>query len=219
MLTAMEPNPQLSAVTVSATARSGHPTDWSLTAYATCDSSTVAPLRVVATVRSTSTAEADCPNGTLLVGTGFRLEGSVDRTYVDEVSFDAGLRKLRVHARGDVDPTSLTALGVCASQTGPAGVRVGVDAGADGTWPRTAVTGPPGPDVHVYGVGAIVTGQGEVFLSALASGPDLRLAVAEAVRASRLPGAPATDRVGVTAASGDDGATLTVAGVLLAAFH
>ncbi|MGW5556532.1 hypothetical protein ACWER9_04800 [Micromonospora sp. NPDC003944] len=215
VLTAMEPDAELTTVTVTATARTGHVGDWSVVAYATCDTSTSPPVRATATVGSASTAEVSCPDSTRLVGTGFRVEGPVDQTYVDEVTFGPGLRTVRVHAGGAATPASLTAVGVCkepTQPTGPPGVRVEAASGSDGTWPKTVVTASAGPGAHVYGVGGRVTGTGEFFLSALVPSPNLRQAGAEAVRASQLPGAAA-------ARAGDGEGSVTVSAVELAAFH
>ncbi|MDI6102198.1 hypothetical protein QLQ12_26630 [Actinoplanes sp. NEAU-A12] len=212
-LTSMAPDPGLNSVTVTAAARSGHTGDWALTAYATCAFSARAPLWVSATVPSGSTAEVDCPGITKVVGTGFRVEGPVDHTYVDEVAFGAGLNGVRVHAGGE--PDELTAFAICKEPTpltGPPGVRVQAASAGD-TWPRTAVTGGSGPDQHVYAVGARVVSSGAAFLSVLAPGPDSHLAHAEAVQAGPLPGAPATAR------TGEDDASLTVSGLLMGAFH
>lgn len=232
VLTAMVPNAALTAVAVTATARTGFEGDWSLMAFAVCDTSTSAPVRAATTVESASTAEVSCPDDTRLVGTGFRFEGSVDQTYVDEVVFGPGLREVRVHTGGDAEPESLTAFGVCkepTQPTGPPGVQVEASSAYDGTWPKTAVTDDPDPDQHVYGVGARVEGSGEFFLSALLPSPNLRLAGAEAVQASQLPGTPApvgAGRAGVAdAGADDDGAdddgdgSVTVTGLLMAAFH
>ncbi|MDG4838900.1 hypothetical protein O7631_20485 [Micromonospora sp. WMMD967] len=218
VLTAMEPDPELTSVTVTATARTGHASAWSVVAYATCDSSTSPPVRATATVGSASTAEVSCPGDTLLVGTGFRLEGPVDQTYVDEVAFGPGLRTVRVHAGGPAEPASLTAVGVCkepTQPTGPPGVRVEAASGHDGTWPKTVVTADAGPNAHVYGVGARVTGAGPFFLSALLPSATLRQAGAEAVRASQLPGAAAAR----DDAEGDGAGSLTVSALESAVFH
>ncbi|MEU1589550.1 hypothetical protein [Micromonospora sp. NPDC005710] len=217
VLTAMEPDADLTAVTVTATARTGHASAWSVVAYATCDSSTSPPVRATATVVSASTVEVTCPGSTRLFGTGFRSEGPVDQTYVDEVSFGPGLRTVRVHA-GGADPASLTAVGICkepTQPTGPPGVRVEAASGYDGTWPKIVVTAGAGPDAYVYGVGARVTGAGPFFLSALVPSGNLRQAGAEAVRASQLPGAAAAR----SDAGGDGEGSLTVNGLESAAFH
>lgn len=218
VLTAMEPDPELTSVTVTATARTGHASAWSVVAYATCDSSTSPPVRATATVGSASTAEVSCPGGTLLVGTGFRLQGPADQTYVDEVAFGPGLRTVRVHAGGTAEPASLTAVGVCkepTQPTGPPGVRVEATSGHDGTWPKTVVTADAGPNAHMYGVGARVTGAGHFFLSALLPSATLRQAGAEAVRASQLPGAVAAR----DDAEGDGEGSLTVSALESAVFH
>ncbi|MFD6568742.1 hypothetical protein [Micromonospora profundi] len=218
VLTAMEPDAELNTVTVTATARTGHAGAWSVVAYATCDLSTSPPVRATATVESASTVEVSCPGSTRLFGTGFRSEGPVDQTYVDEVGFGPGLRTVRVHAGGDVEPASLTAVGICkepTQPTGPPGERVEATSGYDGTWPKTVVTAEAGPDVHVYGVGARVTGAGPFFLSALVPSPNLRQAGAEAVRASQLPGSPAAR----ADAEGDGEGSLDVAALESAVFH
>ncbi|WP_326554431.1 hypothetical protein [Micromonospora sp. NBC_01813] len=224
VLTAMVPNPELTSVTVTAKARTGHAGDWSLTAYATCDTSTSPPKRTAVTVNWASTAQVSCPDDTRVVGTGFRFEGSVDHTYVDEVAFGPGLRDVRVHTGGDAEPASLTAFGICKEPTGPTGVRVNASSAYDGSWPKAAVTDDPGPDLHVYAVGARVVGSGEFFLSALVPNSSLRLAGAEAVQASQLPGAAGTGDAGRaggadTGADGDGDGSLTVSGLLMAAFH
>ena len=243
VLTAMVPNPELTSVTVTATARTGHQGNWSLMAFAICDRSGTPPVRRAATVESASTAEVSCPDDTRLVGTGFRFEGSVDQTYVDEVAFGAGLGGVRVHT-GGAAPESLTAFGVCKEPTqltGLPGVRVEASSVHDGTWPKLAVTDDPDPTQHMYGIGASVVGSGGFFLSALVPSLNLRLAGAEAAQASPLPGAAvAADagRAGVAGAGADeesadeesadeDGAdededgegSVTVSGLLMAAFH
>lgn len=226
VLTAMVPNQELTSVTVTATARTGHAGDWSLLAFAICDTSTSPPVRAAATVDSASTAEVSCPDDTRLVGTGFRFVGSVDQTYIDEVAFGPGLRKVRVRTGGDAVPASLTAFGVCkepTQPTGPPGVRVEASSAHDGTWPKTAVTDDPDPNVHVYAIGASVDGSGEFFLSALVPSLNLRLAGAEAVQASQLPGAAAmgAGRAGVADAGADEDGegSVTVSGLIMAAFH
>ncbi|MBF9127904.1 hypothetical protein I0C86_02655 [Plantactinospora sp. S1510] len=237
VLTAMVPNPELTSVTVTATARTGYEGDWSLMAFAICDRSGTPPVRRAATVESASTAEVDCPDDTRLVGTGFRFEGSVDQTYVDEVAFGSGLGGVRVHT-GGVAPESLTAFGVCkepTQMTGQPGARVEASSAHDGTWPKTAATDDPNPDQHVYGIGASVVGSGGFFLSALVPSLNLRLAGAEAVEASQLPGAAVATtgagRAGVADADADGDAdadadddadgdgSVTVSGLLMAAFH
>lgn len=225
-LTGMVPDARLTSVTVTATARTGHQGDWSLVAYATCDTLTIPMVRTSTTVESASTAEASCDGNTKLVGTGFQVTGSVDQTYVDEVAFGPGLRTVRVHTDGGADPASLTAFGICklpTQMTGPpGGVRVETGSAHDGTWPKTTVTADPDPDLHVYAIGASAVGPGEFFLSALVPSPNLRLAGAEAVQASPLPGAAAalgTGRAGVAAADGDDEGSVTVSGLLMSAFH
>ncbi|WP_157552581.1 hypothetical protein [Micromonospora sp. NRRL B-16802] len=217
VLTAMEPDAELNTVTVAATARTGYASAWSVVAYATCDLSTSPPVRATSTVESASTVEVSCPGSTRLFGTGFRFEGPVDQTYVDEVGFGPGLRTVRVHA-GGAEPESLTAVGICkepTQPTGPPGERVEAVTEYDGTWPKTVVTAEAGPDVHVYGVGARVTGAGPFFLSALVPSPNLRQAGAEAVRASQLPWAPAAR----TDAEGDGEGSLAVAALESAVFH
>ncbi|WFE54478.1 hypothetical protein [Micromonospora sp. WMMD1155] len=218
VLTAMEPDAELTTVTVTATARTGHAGAWSVVAYATCDSSTSPPVRATATVGSASTVEVSCPGGTRLVGTGFRFDGPVDQTYVDEVAFGPGLRTVRVHTGGTAEPADLTAVGVCkepTQPTGPPGVRVEATSGYDGTWPKTVVTADAGPDAHVYGVGARVTGAGQFFLSAIVPSATLRQAGAEAVRASQVPGA-----VAARAGAAEDGSgSVTVSAIEMAAFH
>ncbi|MET7866418.1 hypothetical protein [Micromonospora taraxaci] len=218
VLTAMEPDAELTSVTVTATARTGHVGAWSVVAYATCDLSTSPPVRATATVASASTVEVSCPGSTRLFGTGFRTEGPVDQTYVDEVAFGPGLRTVRVHAGGTAEPASLTAVGVCkepTQPTGPPGVRVEAASGHDGTWPKTVVTPDAGPNAHVYGVGARVTGEGNFFLSALVPSANLRQAGAEAVRASQLPGAAAAR----DDAEGDGEGSLTVTALESSVFH
>jgi hypothetical protein len=79
------------------------------------------------------------------------------------------------------------------------GVLIEAVSAVDSTWPKIAVTDHSGPDRHVYAVGGAVTGDGEFFLSALVPGPNLRLARAEAVRASVLPGVLAGDGVEIGA--------------------
>lgn len=217
VLNSMVPDAALTSVRVTAAARTGHTGAWALTAYATCDSAPWRPpVRVSATVQSGSAAEVDCPGTTKLVGTGFRAEGSVDHTYVDEVAFGAGLNGVRVHTGGE--PGELTAFAVCKEPTpmsGAAhGVRVQAVSSAGDAWPRTAVTDGSGPDQHVYAVGARVVSPAAAFLSSLVPGPTLHMARAEAVQASPLPGAAGT----VRAAGGDDG-ELTVSGLLMGAFH
>lgn len=227
VLTAMVPNPELTSVTVTAKARTGHAGDWSLTAYATCDTSTSPPTRTAVTINWASTAQVSCPDDTRVVGTGFQFEGSVDHTYVDEVAFGPRLRDVRVHAGGDTAPASLTAFAVCKEPTGPTrppGVRVDASSAYDGNWPKAAVTDDPGPDRHVYAVGARVVGSGEFFLSALVPNSNLRLAGAEAVQASQLPGTTGTGDAGRAGgtdadANGDGDGSLTVSGLLMAAFH
>ncbi|MDY7089145.1 MAG: hypothetical protein SYR96_29070 [Actinomycetota bacterium] len=225
VLTAMMPDQQLTSVTVTAKARTGHVGPWSVVAHVTCDMSTSTPVPVTVTVRSASTAEVSCPEGTHLVGTGFRLEGSVDHTYVDEVAFGTGLRTVRVHAGGVAEPESLTAAVICKEPTqpsGPPGERVEATSEYDGVWPKTAVTEDSRPDVHSYAVGASVVGNGEFFLSALIPGRSLRGAGAEAVRASRLPAAAVGDgRQGGTdrGTDGEGEGSLTVSTLLMAAFH
>ena len=227
VLTAMVPNPELTSVTVTATARTGHVGDWSLMAFATCDTSSRWPVRTAVTVHSASTAEVSCPGDTRLVGTGFRFEGSVDHTYVDKVDFGPGLREMQVHASGAVAPESLTAFGVCKEPTqpsGPPGVRVEASSLYDGTWPKMVVTDDPDPNFHVYAVGASVMGSGGFFLSALVPSLNLRLAGAEAVQASQLPGEAAAvgaGRIGDAEAgtAGDGEGSLTVSGLLMSAFH
>ncbi|MFC6016237.1 hypothetical protein ACFP2T_08510 [Plantactinospora solaniradicis] len=224
VLTAMVPNSALTHVTVSATARTGFEGDWSLMAFAVCDTSTSPPVRAATTVESASTAEVSCPDQTHLVGTGFRFEGSVDQTYVDEVAFGPGLGGVRAHT-GGAEPESLTAFGVCkepTQPTGPPGVRVEASSAYDGTWPKVAVTEDPDPDQHVYGIGASVVGSGEFFLSALVPSLNLRLAGAEAVQASQLPAAAVgAGRAGVADAGADEDGdgSVTVSGLLMAAFH
>jgi hypothetical protein len=218
VLTAMEPDAELTTVTVTATARTGHASAWSVVAYATCDWSTRPPVRTTATVGSASTVEVSCPGDTRLVGTGFRSEGPVDQTYVDEVAFGPGLRTVRVHTGGTAEPAALTAVGVCkepTQPTGPPGVRVEAATGYDGTWPKTVGTAPAGPDAHVYGVGARVTGAGPFFLSALVPSANLRQAGAEAVRASQLPGSAAAR----ADAAGDGEGSLAVSALESAVFH
>ncbi|MET8233445.1 hypothetical protein ABZS77_22525 [Micromonospora sp. NPDC005298] len=218
VLTAMEPDAELTTVTVTAKARTGHASAWSVVAYATCDSSTSPPVRATATVGSASTVEVNCPGSTRVVGTGFRSEGPVDQTYVDEVGFGPGLRTVRVHAGGGAQPASLTAVGICkepTQPTGPPGERVETASGYDGTWPKTVVTADAGPAAHVYAVGARVTGAGPFFLSAIVPSPNLRQAGAEAVRASQLPGSAAAR----DDAADDGEGSLTVAVLTMATFH
>lgn len=213
VLTSMIPNAALNAVTVTATARSGHTGSWALTAHAVCDTSSSVPFRVAAPVQSGSTAAAGCPGTSRLVGAGFRFDGPVDHTYVDEFTFDAGLTRARVHTGGDAAPASLVAFGICKEPTpasGTHGVVVRATSAHDAVWPKTAVTGPV-PAGHVYAVGAAVTGAGEFFLSALVPGPNLRAAAAEADRASTLPGEEGQR-------AGDDG-SVTVDELLMGAFH
>lgn len=215
VLTSMVPDPNLNSVTVTAVARTGHTGDWALTALATCDTSSSPPVREAAVVQSGSTAEVSCVGGARLVGTGFRVEGPVDHTYVDEVAFGPELATARVHTGGAAEPEQLTAFGICKQPTGPSGVRVQAATGHDSAWPKSAVTDGHGPDHHVYAVGAAVTGPGEFFLSALVPGPNLHLAGAEAAQASPLPGAGT-----LRADGGEDGdGSLTVTGLLMGAFH
>jgi hypothetical protein len=215
VLTSMTPNSDLSAVTVTATARTGHTGSWALTAHAVCAGSSSPPFRVASPVGSGSAAEVECPGTARLVGAGFRFDGPVDHTYVDELTFDPGLTRARVHTGGGAAPASLVAFGICKEPTpasGIHGVVVRATSAHDASWPKSAVTGSL-PRSYVYAVGGAVSGSGEFFLSALVPGPGLRQAAAEADRASILPGEEG-NRAGA-----DDNGSVTVDELLMGAFH
>lgn len=214
VLTSMAPDPELTSVTVTARARSGFQGSWSVLAMAVCDLGVPAPVVAPQTVSFSSSVTATCPDGARLTGTGFRVHGDVDHVFVNGVAFGPQLRQLSVQTGGTGTPLSLTAVAICKggmiSWDRVEGVRA-----FDGTWPVTAVASDTSND-RMYGVGAVVQSEHPVFLSALVPDPDNDRAIAEAVRASTLPGQlqARVDRGGsgpVATENGDDG-SLTVFG-------
>jgi hypothetical protein len=226
VLTGMVPDPALSSVTATAAARTGHLTAWTLVAYAICDQTASPVGRVATTVAGSATATTSCPGQSRLTGTGFRLQGSVDYSYPDEVWFGPGLQQVRVHAAGPGTPGSVTAFAICLAPSAPAGTRVSATSDHDSAWPKLVTVGDPagGPE-SVYGVGAAVEGgANQVFLTALVPSPDQHLALAEASRARPLPGGQLAGAARF-AAAGQDGeesgaeGSVTVFGILIGTFH
>lgn len=226
VLNEMRPDPGLTSVTVTATARTGYQPAWSIVAHATCDVSAAPPMLVTATAHVFDEAEATCPGQTRLFGTGFRIQGGVDHSFVDAVAFDVNLRKVRVHAGGTGTPQSVTAYAICkdpSPPTGSSGARVTATSTVDPIWPKAATVTGTTLGGRMFGVGAVVESSGEAFLSALVPFVAQNSALAVAVRASPLPpaiaqgGPPAAPLAGGSLAS--DLGSVTVYGTEAGTFH
>lgn len=190
VLTAMEPDRGLRQVTATATARAGYVGSWALTVYVVCDRSNYPSGLTHETVHGEGAVTASCPVGTHVTGTGFRLDGPVQSASLREVAIGPGLHDVRVSTNG-VSP-GLTAYAICKWHTRvAAGYPGAVETGRStvDSWPASASVGQSDPDLTVYGVGAVVSGPGEPFLTALVPNLDLNVAVAEATGPVRPTGA------------------------------
>lgn len=213
VITAMVPDPALTSVTVTATARAGYTEDWSLVAYAVCDVSAVPPARVAGTAFGASTVTATCPGTSWLTGLGFRIDDPDAGTYLAGAAPDANLRQVRVRTHGT--PAAVTAYGICQPPTGSAPVRRDATAPVQPAGTTTVSVAEPVGQRTIYGVGAAVSGPGTTLLSAIV--PDL--AGNRAVAAA----SPAADaaRIGPAAAAeaDEDGDEVTVYGTFIGTFH
>lgn len=218
VITAMVPDPVLNSVTVTATARTGYPEDWSLVAYAVCDVSAIPPARVAGTAAGASTVTATCPGTSRLTGLGFRIDDPDGNTYLAGAAPDADLRQVHVGTRGDGSPASVTAYGICKPPTGPAASRPAATVPVQPTGTTTVFVAEPGGQGTIYGVGAAVSGPGTTLLSAIV--PDL---AGNRAVAAAAPAAGSTARTGPAAADEEDEDEeedeVTVYGTFIGTFH
>jgi hypothetical protein len=184
VLTAMEPNPALSAVTVEAAARTDQAGEWSVVAIAVCDNRQVPLARRVGGPDSPTSASASCPDGHL-TGMGFRVLGPVAASHLVALRPSTDLRQVRVRTGGPDAPDWLIAYAICQG-TGFAWNRVEAESPVDGTWPKVVdVGGPSSPPScnHVYGVGGAVDAR-YGFLTGLVPHPEQQRAWVQAERAT-----------------------------------
>lgn len=217
ILTRMEPIAGLGSVTVAARARTGHQWPWSITAYALCDSSLVAPVRESDTAQNASSAVASCGERDVL-SAGFRYDGEVDTGFVNGLVPDTDQSEVRVYAGGDGPPAALTAYAICRHRTGSESGRLAATSALDGRSSIRVMVGTP--ERWVYGAGARTTAPG-VHFDALMPSQDARMAGVQAVRVSATTapgGAPlAPVAPGLATDDGDD--SLTLFGVENYVFH
>lgn len=218
LLTRMSPSGDLRSATVVAKRRANSSAPFAVTVYAACRESAYLPVRVMATVDQSSTVTVGCPGQKILVGLGFAHDRPVGDWRIDALVPDAALKEAHLHATGGDSAGPLTVFGICyevhtdSSQAEPH--RVEAVSQPNGVWPATVSLG--SGDGWTYGVGARVTGHGELHVDAfLPFG-------AGTVRAARA-GSTATgagSRSGRLAAGADDTAeTLAGYAIRLATFH
>jgi hypothetical protein len=217
VLTGAEPSPDLTSVSVTASAREWFDGDWSLKAFAVCDQA-MQPRLVSETVYGQTEVTVRCPGLSRLTGAGFRLDGPVESVGLREVAIGPGLQEARVGvgATGTASPTSVTVHGICRwrpAADSPVGVVVHNPGTVDDTWPKVTTAEDSTLDLRLYGVAATVSGPADAFLTALVPGVNHDVATAEATRSGpSAAGLRAGDE-------DDDDGSLSASGLFIGTFH
>jgi hypothetical protein len=197
VLTAMVPHQDLSGATVEAVARTGYPGEWSVIAYVVCDASPSSIARFDGGAAGTATAGVSCPDGAFVIGVGFRMSGSVDRSQLVSLLPSADLRQVGVRTGGPGVPDGLMAYAICKVPFGDVRDRAEASVAPDDpSWPIAVAT----VDWRAFGVGGAVSGGG--FLTALVPDPDQRRGWA---RADHPPTSGLRAGLAADADEGEDG--------------
>ncbi|GIJ77060.1 hypothetical protein [Micromonospora phaseoli] len=214
-LTGIVPDVAGRSVTVTAAARPGYTGQWSLTAYAICESS-LEPWRITAV--GTGTTTASCPEPTRLFGLGFQVTGVPSESHVTEIAMDQNLTQVRVSAGGPgAETAEVTAIALCRPSAGQ--MRRVQAFNDEPGWPRTAEGQDTEADLAVYATGATVTGPEDATLDAVVPGPDDGVTwVRGTLLESGKPLVGAAGRTTVTADDDQDEAVVARA-ALIGTFH